>query len=435
VILCRRTYDELLKTTKQTFFRVAGPLKEAGLIERPRAWEYTEQTNYLRLATGAELHFSNLEDETKWRNVEATWIGVDQGEENPQDLMDFVRTRIRQTFRQREVPPAGRQFVVIANDEGHNWIWKRYHPDSIGIRSKRRFFHATSLDNPHLDPETLQQLLNMPPEWVNKFVYAKMDSTTGRLLPDPRVVPPCFPPPDVDIFLAVDHGESTVCAAHWGFENTTEREIPPGIPSGWVCVFKEYWQAGATVEDHARNILAGSQRLKVVSRVMDHTAFNRTQAKRGGIRSSIADLYRDCGLVLTPSVGNPDTRVERINLVHARGMVVTKDCPHYIRQAPQYHTKVNRRTGIAEIVSKSTYHAVDSIGYLLMSMPNPGPPRHQIPGQDDLPAWLRHDDVYWKAAKDEASRQFAINNYRETVQTEPFGEEWGVENEWTQADL
>ena len=61
IVLCRRTYDELIKTTKQTFFRVAEPLKKAGLIERPRNWDYQEQTNYLRLTTGAELQFSNLE--------------------------------------------------------------------------------------------------------------------------------------------------------------------------------------------------------------------------------------------------------------------------------------------------------------------------------------------------------------------------------------
>lgn len=432
VILCRRTYDELLKTTKQTFFRVAQPLKDAGLIERPRAWEYTEQTNYVRLSTGAELTFNNLEDETKWRNVEATWIGVDQAEENDVQLMDFVRTRIRQTFRQKIVPPAGRQFVVIANDEGHNWIWRRYHPDSVGMMAKRRFFHSTSLENPHLDPETLQQLLNMPPEWVNKFVYAKMDSKTGRLLPDPVIVPPCTPPPGLDVYLAVDHGESTVCSAHWGFQNTTEFVIPPGIPPGGMVVFREYWYEGGTVEEHARNIAAMCRDLKVVSKVMDHTAFRMTQSHKGGIRNSISDLYRDCGLFLTPSVGNPDTRVERINVVHGQGMFITKDCPNYIRQAPQYHTKVNKRTGMPDIVNKSFYHSIDSVGYLVMSMPNEGPRVIHPPGEGELPPWLHADHVYWRQVRDEPSRQFAINNFKErgSEQTAPFSGDWGVDNEW-----
>ena len=263
----------------------------------------------------------------------------------------------------------------------------------------------------------------MPPEWVNKYVYAKMDSHSGRLLPDPQVTAACWPPPEVDIYLGVDHGESTVCSAHWGFLNTLEHTIPPGIPPGGTCVFREYWKEGATVEDHARNISAMSQHLKVVSRVMDHTTFNLTQSKRGGVRSSIADLYRDCGLILTPSVGNPDTRVERINVVQARGLYVTKDCPNYIRQAPGYHTKMNRRTGLPEIVSKSTYHAVDSVGYLLMSMPNPGPIGGRAWDPDELPPHLRPDHEYWKASKDEASRQFAVNNYRDhglSQDTDPY---------------
>jgi len=430
VILARRTYDELIKTTKQTFFRVAEPLKAAGLVARPRNWEPTEQTNYVRLTTGAELTFSNLDDETKFRNVEATWIGIDQAEENDLNFMMFVKSRIRQTFRQKLVPPAGRQFCVIANDEGHNWIWRRYHPDSVGHTGRRRFVHSTSLENPHLDPENLADLLAMPPAWINQFVYARMDSTTGRLLPDPTVVASCYPPAGVDIYLAVDHGESTVCSAHWGFENTLEQTLPPGIPPGGVCVFREYWMEGKTIEDHARNILAMSQSLNIVSRVMDRTTFNVTQRRQGGIRCSIADLYRDEGLVLTPSIGTPDTRVERINVVHGRGLYITKDCPNYIRQAPGYHTKMNRRTGNPEIVNKATYHAVDSVGYLLMVMPSLGPRVILPPGEGELPPHLRAEAAYWQQAKDEQARQFAVHNYRDMLASEstsPFG---GPDSEW-----
>lgn len=437
VMIARRTYDELIKTTKQTFFRVAEPLKKVGIIERPRNWEYTEQTNYVRLSTGAELHFSNLEDLTKFKNIELTWIGIDQGEENELDLMMFVKSRLRKTFRQKEVPPSARQFCVIANDDGHNWIWKRYHPDSIGYVASRQFFHSTSLDNAHLDPENLKDILAMPPEWVNQYVYARMDAKTGRLLPDPQVIPPCDPPPGVPVYLAVDHGESTVCSAHWAFENTTEQVLPGGIPPGHTVIFREYWLEGGTVEDHARNISAMNRDLKVVSQVMDHTAFNHTQTRRGGIRSSIADLYRDCGLYLAPSVGNPGTRIERINVVQARGLYVTKDCPNYIRQAPQYHTKVNSRSGIPEIVNKSAYHAVDSVGYLLMSMPNLGPRVVAPPGEDELPPWLLPGHEYWQQAKDEASRQFAVANHRErteSLQTAPFGG-GGDDEGWRWNDL
>ena len=431
-MLARRTYDEMIKTTKQTFFRVAQPLKEAGLIDRPRNWEHTEQTNLVRLTTGAELIFSNLEDQTKFRNMEVTWIGVDQAEENDLELMLFVKNRIRQTFRQKLVPPAGRHFCTISNDEGHNWVWRRYHPDAIGYVPERRFIHSTSLENPHLDPENLKEMLAMPPEWVNKFVYAKMDSRTGRLLPDPRVIPACWPPNEVDVYLAVDHGESTVCSAHWGFENTLDHIIPPGVPPGWVCVFREYWHEGGTVEEHARNIQTLSHKLKIVSRVMDRTTFNLTQARRGGIRSSIADLYRDAGLILVPSVGAPDTRVERINVVHSRGMVVTKDCPNYIRQAPQYHTKVNRRTGLPDIVNKSTYHSIDSVGYLLMAMPSLGPRPGTGAEGEELPPFLRVGHDYWQKAKDEASRQFAIANYRERMDDSETTEPWqgGDDDAW-----
>lgn len=435
LMLARRTYDELLKSTKDTFFRVATPLKEAGLIERPRHWDYKEQTNYVRLTTGAELHFSNLDDETKFRNLEFTGIGVDQAEEIEGDLLLFLKTRTRSTIRQRHVPPAARQFCLIANDEGQNWIWRRYHPDSVGHVTTRRLIHATSLENPHLDATYLRDILAMPPAWVNKYVYARMDPTTGKLLPDPTVIPPCTPPPQVAIYLAVDHGESTVCAAHWGFENTTDRIVAPGIPPGGTCIFQEYWQEQRTIEDHCRNIRALSLPYHIVSQVMDHTTFRLTQSKIGGIRRSIADIYRDGGLVLTPSVGDPKSRIERINVVQSHGLYITQDCPNYIRQAPQYHTKVNRRTGLPEIVNKSSYHAVDSVGYLLMSMPVSGTHAVPPPDLDDVPAHLRPEHATWQQARDEASRLFAVANYRqfhdqESGITSPFGEDL-YDDEWT----
>ena len=436
VLLARRTYDEMIKTTKDTFFRVATPLKEASLIERPRNWDYKEQTNYLRLTTGAELHFSNLEDETQFRNLDFTFVGVDKAEEDEGDLLLFLKSRMRKAFRAKAVPPSARQFCLIANDEGQNWLWRRYHPDSVGVMTTRRLVHSTSLDNPHLDDTYLKTLLAMPPDWVNKYVYARMDPTSGKLLPDPTVIPPCWPPPEVDVYLAVDHGESTICSAHWGFENTTEQIISPGIPPGGTCIFREYWKEAGTVDDHCRNINAMSQNLKIVARVMDHTVFHLTQTRIGGIRRSVADIYRDGGLMLTPSVGNPKSRVERINVVHGRGLYITRDCPNYIRQAPHYHTKVNRRTGLPEIVNKSAYHAVDSVGYLLMTMPILGPRVILPPGSQDLPPHLFATDPYWQGARDEASRQFAIANYRarydeESEDTDPFeggryDDEWSV---------
>ena len=114
-----------------------------------------------------------------------------------------------------------------------------------------------------------------------------------------------------------------------------------------------------------------------------------------------------------------------------------KDCPNYIRQAPQYHTKPNRRTGNPEIVNKSSYHAVDSVGYLLMSMPIQGPKSWTPPGEDELPPHLRPDDPYWQAAKDEASRQFAVNNHRDKGPddegiTVPYG---GEDDGWFNQNL
>lgn len=417
----RRTYDELRKTTKKTFFRVADPLAKAGLIDRPRNWDPQEKTEYLRLTTGAELYFTNLDDETKFKNLALTWVGIDQAEENEWDLVAMLNQRLRPEFRAREVPLEARQLCLIANDEGRNWLWERYVPQAVGYVKGRRFIHSTSFDNPYLSKEYLADLLRMPSEWQDKYVFAKLRAGSGRLLPDPVTIPRFRPPPHWPVYRGIDHGESSVCSAHWGTVNPDPLPYQ-GVPGRGVCVFQEYWQEASDVEHHARAILGRSEGYDIVSTVLDRRSFSLTQSRRGGLRSSIADLYAECGLVCAESAGDPETRVERITLAQSRGLVVTEECVHYLHQAPKYHTKLNRRTGLPEIVNRQRFHAVDSVGFLLMAMPLGGPVGPP-PDPDAPPAFLRPDHPYWLAARDEASRQFALANYRDRRDetTEPYG--------------
>lgn len=426
-MLCRLTYDEMISTTKQTFFIVCQKLYDKGLIERPKAWDYKESTNFVRLVNGSEISFKNLEDPSRrYKNYELTFVGIDQAEENEFDVFEILNNRLRRTADTKHIPENARQMVLIANDNGFNWLHERYHPDSNNDPVQRRFFHATSLDNPHLDQDYLRDLLNNSPEWVDRNVFAKMRKDQGRLLIDPQRTQSFEPPAGAICYLGIDHGESSVCSAHFAWYNGLEQPVGPVLP-GFTCVFKEYWSEGKSVDHHARAILDLCARYNVPSRVMDHTAFRLTQTKKGGVRNSIADVYADCGLFLTPSVGNPEARIERYNLVASQGLIVTEECPNLLRQIPRYHSQVNKRTGNPEIVRRSTFHAVDSVGYTLMSIPRPIN-RNLQPIPDDLPWHLNAANPYWLERRDEQSRQFAIANHEEkeseSLETAPFTPDW-----------
>lgn len=425
-MLCRLTYDEMISTTKQTFFIVAQKLYDLGLVERPRNWDYKESTNFVRLVNGSELSFKNLEDPTRrYKNFELTFVGIDQAEENEFEVFEILNNRLRRTANTKHIPENARQIVLIANDGGFNWLYERYHPEANTDPIRRRFFHATSLDNPHLDQEYLRDLLNNSPEWVDRNVFAKMRKDQGRLLLDPKIIDTFSPPPGANVYLGVDHGESSVCSAHFAWVNDTGSQYGI-VPPWWTVIFREYWKEGEAVDTHAREIRLKCEDINVISKVMDHTAFRLTQTKKGGFRRSVADVYADCDLFLVPSVGDPEARIERYNSVASRGLIVTRDCPNLIRQIPKYHNKMNMRTGKPEIVKRSTFHAIDSVGYTLMSIPRPGNPINQQ-GPDplsDVPAHLQPGHPYWKQVRDDASRNFALANWQEremeSTETVPF---------------
>ena len=419
-MLGRLTYDEMMSTTKKTFFEVGQVLFDRGYVEKPNKWDYTETTNLVRLVGGSEVVFKNLDDaDRRYKNWELTFIGIDQGEENEFEVYEILNNRLRSSMANSHIPAEARQMCVIANDGGYNWIYQRFHPEENTDVKRRKFIHSTSLDNPHIDEQYKRDLMNNSPEWVAMNVFATMNKKVGRLLADPQKIDSFTPPAGATVWYGHDHGESSVGSGHFAYYNDTGRILRGeggDVPPGFTVIFREHWMEDKSVDEQVSNIKVLESDLNVISRSMDHTAFRLTQTKKGGIRNSLADVYADCGMIFTPSIGNPDSRIARWNLVVSQGLIVTRDCPNLIRQVPKYHTKLNARTGNKEIVKKSTFHAVDSAGYVLMAMPRPisqaltsAPPDYMT----DEPAHLKPTAPYWRQHPDEQSRSFAVANWRE----------------------
>lgn len=395
VLLGRKTYAEMVNTVKQPFFQMAEPLYEAGWFIKPEKWDYREGTNHAKLINGSQFIFSNLDDPVKFRNEEYSLVLVDQAEEIDETLWETLTGRIRWD----ETPPEAWQAVAAANDNGHNWLWRRFvqipslhsqdsrrcrlhpycvfeehHPDAEGLPqalpcSTRRFFHGTTLDNKHnLSPRYLAVLLSHPPEWQKHFIYATMEGGAGRLLPDPVIIAHVDPPVHWPRWRSIDHALNSPCCCLWLTVNPDESEYKGIIPNA-VYVYREYWFEKRSVDQHAGGIISASARERYMDTVIDRSTFNLTQSRRDGGRVSIADLYAEEGLPCSPSVGDPFARVERIITAHNRGLIISQLCGHLIKQMPDYYAEASRTDGLYKIVNKSDFHAVDALGMGLMVIP------------------------------------------------------------------
>ena len=434
ILLGRKTYQEMVNTVKQPFFIMAEKLANAGWFTKPQKWDYREGTHHARMTNGSQFIFRNLDDPVKFRNEEYSAVFVDQAEELSEDLWEILIARIRWD----RVPSEAWKAVAAANDNGHNWVWRRFvdlpqkhrldparcgkhpycvfrdgHPDAEGTPqdipcSTRRFFHGTTLDNAHnLSPRYLSVLLSHAPEWQRHFIYATMEGGSGRLLPDPRIVPHFDPPVHWPKYRAIDHALNSPCCCLWLAVNS-DTTVYNGVPSNGIYVYREYWATHSSVDQHAERILRLSNRENILNTVIDRSTFHLTQSRKEGGRVSIADLYAEEGLYCSASVGDPFARVERIVKCQHQGLTVSDACEHLIQTIPEYYAEQDAQ-GNYKILNKSTFHAVDALGYGLMIIPTDN--RFTLE-EAEKPEYLRRSGI------DEATFRHNTNEWKRMKQIE-----------------
>ncbi|MCI0558296.1 MAG: phage terminase large subunit, partial [Nitrososphaera sp.] len=190
ILIARFTFEELVRSTKNTFFTLVKAKDLVDYFERPRTWDVREGTNYARMTNGSEFFFSNLDKNLdKHKNVEYTMVIIDQAEEVPFEVAELLRLRCRLSV----VPPEDRHVIYLANDEGDNWLRQRFltYEAPHGrptLKATRKLVRGTSLQNPHLDEGIRAQYETLPPELQKRWVYATMEAGASRLIPSFRIV-------------------------------------------------------------------------------------------------------------------------------------------------------------------------------------------------------------------------------------------------------
>lgn len=372
VLIGRYTYREMVDSTKFLFFKI---MEAKGLVkyfDRPRNWNYKEGTNYGHMINGSEFIFSNLDQKLdRHKNVEYSFIFIDQGEEIPYEVYELLRQRCRYTI----CPSTERHIITVANDEGDTWLRQRFltfesphgHPTA---KATRRLIRGDSLQNPHLDEGARAQLLSLPPELQSRWIWATMDAGSSRLLPEFRVIPAVVIPQHWPRWIGVDPARSTgVTCALWVTINP-DREEYHGILPNAPHFYQEYWAEGRDSEIHARAIdqMTGPNLLK--GRVMDQSAWAATLKSSKYGQLTVADLYIQAGLPVSPSSGDEWTRVMLFTQAHRRGLTVADVCINLIRQGPRYRVKGQFGAfGPIKIEAKQKYHSVDAGGYALSILP------------------------------------------------------------------
>lgn len=377
-LISRLTFRELIDSTKRQFFEMVNDKGLTEFVTLPKRWDYREGTNMVRFANGSEITFANLEPGRldKLKNIEYSWIGIDQAEEIGFDTYQILLFRCRLN----SVPGDQRKVISIANDEGDNWLRRRFLTFEAphgrpSAGTTRRLLRSSSLDNPHLDEATRINYLSMPKEIQARYVYATMAAGSTRLIPDLRTIDPFEPPAHWPRWLGIDPARSTgVTCAIWIAVNPDDSEFK-GVKPNAPFIYREYWSEGRNAEDHAAAIVAATGPYSCRGRIMDKSAWSSTSLSKKSGNINVAQMYVNAGLGLAPSEGDEWARVALFISNHKRGMVVARDCHNLLRQGPEYRVRGQAmfdHTGTAKnlkIVGKQHFHTVDAAGYAMGSIP------------------------------------------------------------------
>jgi hypothetical protein len=399
----RQTYRALEDTTKKVILYGDDkppiiPLHGSG---QAGLGHYVAKDEKVVLDNGSEILFRSLED----HNIEKL-LSLNLGFAYVDELTETT-LKIWMTLLGRLRHPVGPRIAWgTTNPNGHDWVWKRFHPDAGISHEQVKIYVAPTTANPHLAPDYVAMLRTMPKEWQKRFVDCSFETAAGMIWD--------MYSRQVHVF---DHEVVGRFPAHWkrmesmdhGRRNPTAWLWWTVDPDGFVIVEDEYYVEGKTPSEHAPVIK--SQREMVAENIRWNSVVSPPDCFRASAQGrTVASEYEEAAqIAMTPADDNVDAGLLRVaewlqpveglaypewhpyagtlgpNELGAPRVLISSRCQNLITEIPDYRWQdlspaAERDKDQPEAPRKKDDHACDAFRYGLMARPRPF--KHVVSDQD-----------------------------------------------------
>ena len=342
-MVTRVTAPELRDTTERVFHsRVPPELWAAGKLKR--AGGHFESFTF---PNGSRILFRSMDDWMKHKSLNLGFIFFDEMTEFSEDDFHGMRMRLRQSDLTPEALERGYRGKITrhgawgaTNPAGHDWAWRLFHPkspDRLRVDGGVDAFFSTTLDNPFLPPDYVDDMLNMPKQYVLRYVLCQFDDFAGRIYerfgePGTIIPHPQFPDgrPGPMVWMGMDPGTENPTAGVWCWVDEANHRL---------VAIAEYKEPGLAVDTHVakwRQIEA-MQRMRVTWRVGDPNAI--TQRDRG-TAIPLQQQYARLGYNFALGAANQDTRIWQLGrLINLHRFAVSEDLHELTESLKNYQWK------------------------------------------------------------------------------------------------
>ena len=145
------------------------------------------QDRTVTLPNGSIILFRHLDELAGVvQNINLGWFGIEQAEEfESEQVFNVLRGRLR-----RNCVGDDHQGFIIANTNGHNWIWRLWKQE---VLNNAELFEGTCFDNPHLPQTFIDDLKNMEtesPSHYRRFVLNSWEDTdtADKVIPYEKIL-------------------------------------------------------------------------------------------------------------------------------------------------------------------------------------------------------------------------------------------------------
>jgi hypothetical protein len=315
------------------FRRTYGELKESLLAELA-AYSYAQALGGVWNGSEFELRFPNksvimfryaetILDATRRQGGQYQLLLFDERTLTPPDVVAFLESRLRSG--RADIPVIGIRSGSNPGGPGHLAVKTRYidatNKGRKVVRDVRgrtvRFIPSSVGDNPHLNPEYVDDLKGLPEKLRKAFLDGDWTSFAGQAFSfsdERHVIAPIAIPQSWRRYNGIDWGFAKPYAVLWAAVDE----------DGRVYIYREHYGPGVGEAEQAHRIAAAETETEVITaRYADDAMW----AVRGDAKP-IADVYADNGVHLTPAGKGKGSRVTGWQRVRSY-LAEAPACPHH----------------------------------------------------------------------------------------------------------